>query len=563
MLYNGINRVMQVCPVSREQQHDGRKGAARPAMFSGSDIKVETISADINSLAEDLAEEHSVRLYSRGGHFSPREMLPVYFMLIYGCTEEDSYTNFLYDLKENIRKQGRPFALIDTPLDEPDKRAEAVFSSIDRSSPASVISGLCMNLEIRGGRERTVLCQRALGEILSEVNADPFNIGVPLVTKLNMIANAIGAGQSEKIPLLLYYGVPSAADVLFLCYAQRCGFDVICISPDKSALKLYEMCPFAGNMQKEEMPFSRETMPYPAKPVKTKIATVAYNAERELDTMLYNGDTMFRDRQFDKMDSAVLKTTADEIFILWEQPAKYRAGFNVRGDRVVVPTIFAKLSGVQDGDIKAYWDMTENLLTPDTFITVKNSAPGKELSAAVTRAYAPFRDNNGQLLTSRLMHSPLNSYSYLPAELQAHIFEKIEAMIRDGLFVTGNSLEEFDYTVYAGLSLNKSILRLLQQYDFTKDVPKFIVIDPVETLFSKLECAQLLLMSYLGFDVLILSPSGYRDIEVYVSQKAFEIHTFNDFAYNVRVPSFQIPSEQKVKRKKGGLFGNIFNKKGR
>lgn len=540
-----------------------RKGAASQAMFSGADIKVCTISADMKSLKDDLAQEHSVRLYSRGGHFSPREMLPVYFMLILGCTDEDSYTNFLFDLKEEIKKQGRPFALIDTPLDEPDSRAMAVFSSIDRRSSAAVISGLCMNLEIRGGRERTILCQRALGELLSSVNRDVFEIGVSLVTKMSLIANAIGTGQSEKIPLLLYYGIPTAADVLFLCYAQKCGFDVMCISPDKSAGKVFEMCPFAGELQKEELPFSRSVSPYPSRRVKTKIATVAYNAERELDTMLYGGDTIFRDRQFGKMDSAVLKTTVDEIFILWEQPAKYRAGFDVRGDRVIVPAIFAKLSGVDDGNLKAYWDMVEDLLTPDTFITVKNSAPGKELSAAVTRAYAPFRDNTGHLMTDRLMHSSLNSYSYLPVELQAHIFEKIEAMVRDGLFVTGNSLEEFDYAVYAGLSLNKNILRLLQQYDFTKEVPKFIVIDPVETLFSKLECAQLLLMSYLGFDVLILSPCGYRDIEVYVSQKAFEIHTFNDFAYNVRVPAFQIPSEQKVKKKKGGLFGNLFNKKGR
>lgn len=532
-------------------------------MFSGADIRVETISADINNLAADLAEEHSVRLYSRGGHFSPREMLPVYFMLICGCTDRDSYNNFLYGLKEDIKKQGRPFALIDSPLDEPDGRARAVFSSIDRTSPAAVISGLCMNIDIKGGRERTILCQRALGEMLSSVNTDVFDIGVSLVAKLNMIANAIGVGQSDKIPLLMYYGIPCAADVLFLCFAQRCGFDVICICPDKDVVKAFDMCPFGAGMQREEFPYSGEIIPYPNRPVKAKIATVAYNAERELDSMLYGGDTMFRDRQFKKMESAVLKTTSDEIFILWEQAAKFRSGFNVRGDRVTVPTIFAKLLGVDNGNIKAYWDMVNDLLTPDTIIITKSTVQGKELSAAVTRAYAPFRDSSGMLMRDRLMHSQLNCYGYLPVELQEHIFEKIEAMIRDGLFTTGNSLEEFDYAVYAGLTLNKSVLRLLQQYDFTKEVPKFIVVDAVETMFSKLECAQLLLMSYLGFDVLILSPCGYRDIEVYVSNNAYEIHTFNDFVYNVRVPSFSVPSEPRAKRKKGGLFGNLFNKKGR
>ena len=128
---------------------------------------------------------------------------------------------------------------------------------------------------------------------------------------------------------------------------------MICVSPDKSCENAFEVCPFADKLQKIELPMSANIKPFPQKLVKTKIATVAYNAERELDTMLYGGDTIFRDRQFDKMDSVVLKTTFDEISILWDQPAKFRSGFAVRGDRVIVPTIFAKVNGVDDGNLKS------------------------------------------------------------------------------------------------------------------------------------------------------------------------------------------------------------------
>ena len=80
---------------------------------------VEVISADINRLTEDLLEDHSARLFSRGGHFNKSQLIPVYFLLISGCYEEDTYNNFLYSLRDDIKKTNRPFAFIDTPLEEP------------------------------------------------------------------------------------------------------------------------------------------------------------------------------------------------------------------------------------------------------------------------------------------------------------------------------------------------------------------------------------------------------------------------------------------------------------
>ncbi len=514
----------------------------------------------MNKLSADLAEEHSVRLYSRGGHFTKEQMIPVYFMLIYGCSSEDNYNNFLYGLRDDIKKSRRPFAFMDTPLDEPSDAVRAAFSSIDTSSDAAIISGLCLQLDINGDSNRTLLAQKVLGDMLSYSKGNVFDIGVSLVVKLNMIANAIDTGSSDKIPVIMYYGIPTPQDVLFLCYAQRCGFDVICACPDKAVLNVFNMCPFADKLQKEELPDSKAVMPFPQKMVKAKIATVAYNAERELDTMLYSGDTMFRDRQFTKMDSAVLKTTFDEISILWDQPAKFRSGFAVRGDRVIVPTIFAKISGVDDGEIKPYWDMVEEMLTPDSIYIIK-SPSYKRPNLSVSRLYAPYHDGK-QLNIDMIKKSQLNKYGFLSEELQDLIFEKIQAVINDGLLEMDSDLEMVDYVMYAGLNLDRSVLRLLQKYDFTKDIPKFIVVDAIEEPFSKLECTQLLLFSYLGFDVLIFSPAGYRDIETHVSDDAFETHTFNEFMYNVSVPRFKIPTEPRTKKQKGGLFSKLF-KKGR
>ena len=175
--------------------------------------------------------------------------------------------------------------------------------------------------------------------------------------------------------------------------------------------------------------------------------------------------------------------------------------------------------------------------------------------------YAPFH-NGSKINIPELIRSPLNKYGYLSEPLQYLIMEKIQAVIDDGMLNLGSPAETLDYIMYAGLNLDRSVIRLLQKYDYTKDIPKFVVVDAIEEQFSKLECTQLLLFSYLGFDVLILSPSGYRDIEAYVSGDAFETHTFNEFPYNVSVPKFKIPSAPKVKKQNKGLFKNLF-KKGR
>jgi hypothetical protein len=110
------------------------------------------------------------------------------------------------------------------------------------------------------------------------------------------------------------------------------------------------------------------------------------------------------------------------------------------------------------------------------------------------------------------------------------------------------------------MNLDRNILRILQKYDFTKDIPKFIVIDAIEDTFSMRECIQLVFLSMLGFDILVYAPTGYRDLETFVSPKAYENHRMNEFKYNVTVPRFKIPD--KIPQKKSGLFSNLF-KKGR
>ena len=132
----------------------------------------------------------------------------------------------------------------------------------------------------------------------------------------------------------------------------------------------------------------------------------------------------------------------------------------------------------------------------------------------------------------------------------------------DSGFFKIDSKELVPLVLYVGTNLDREILKLLQKYDFTKDIPKLVVLDVIEETFNKVECIQLVLCSLLGFDIVLYTPTGYKNIETFVNDSAFETYTMNEFKYNVHIPRFKIPDEI-PEPKDEGFFGRLFKKGGK
>lgn len=532
--------------------------------FSTGNRAVQTITADVSELIRDYSESHADRLRSRGGHFTADELIPVYYCALVGYDNDDTYNNLLYNLRDTLAKSPKTLVFKDSEFSNPTPAEVARFGNVDRGNKTALISGICAGISVNSDPVRTEAARSAMKNILESSPDEPlsklYNTGIILGCRFNRVYGAADfKNKVKEIPVFLYYGKIRSAELMLLYLLSCSGMDVIFISPDKSCLQLLADENRNSRMQIFELPNSKEIMPYPEKEVKAKVATAAYSAERELDTLLYGGDTMFRDFQFSDMEATTLKTTYDEIDILWNQPARFRPGFQVKGSRAVVPTLFAKISGVADGDIKAYWEGIEDKLTPDTLVTVK--APGYKEPTDYFRQYDPYHDGH-RIFAEKLKASNVNTYTFLSDELQWLIIHKIQEAYDSGFFTVENDRERLQYLLYAGMNIDRKVLRIMQKYDFTKNIPKFIIIDAIEDTFNKVECAQLILFSMLGFDVVVYTPTGYRNIETYISSDAFEIHQMNDFKYNVRVPQFKIPDKMPQPKSKGGLFSNLF-KKGR
>lgn len=520
---------------------------------------VQRLDTTAAGIFEDFMTERRTRVVRNGGVYKEDGVIPVYCAALIGYDDEAVYNNMLLNFKEGFAKSKKQLIFIEKPLENPNADEIRQLGSVNRSSVTAMIDELALQIRLNGDAARTILAQTELRKLLNSLyTGNPtvvYNYGSKFISWLYRCTQARKyAVQYEDIPLILYYGDISQSEIYFLHYMSRVGFDVLYITPNKQLLDMAVDKNLDGRMQIFQLPQTKESGSYPTKAIKMKVNTVAYSAERELDTMLYGGDAgIFRDFQFPNSQTVTLRTTLEEISILWKQEARFRQGFATAGNLVTVPNIFAKISGVKDGNLSVYWEDIREKLTPETILKVKGSAPAPQESLDLS-AYRSFY-RNGQIDAERLKASSLNRYSYLPDRIQDMLFFKLQEAV-DSRFIKLSGDELMCSVLHFGLNLDKDFMKLLQSFDFTKQLPKLIWIDAVEQTFTLEECIQLVLCNLIGFDILIYTPTGYKNLETFVSSDAFEEHTLNDFQYNVEVPKFKIPSETK----NSGFFGRLFRK---
>ena len=520
---------------------------------------VKRLDTSAAGIFEDVVKDRKTRVIQSGGVYTEDGEIPGYVAALIGYEDETVYTNMLVKFKESFAGLKKQLIFIEKPLENPNAEEVRALGSIPRTSTADMIDALAMLIDLKGDRTRTALAQKALREMLNELNTGNqtvvLNYGNKFVTWLYRCTQARKyAVQYEDIPVILYYGDISQSEMYFLNFMAQCGFDVVYITPNKKNLQTAVDKNIGGLMQIFELPQSKDSGTYPTKAIKTKVATVAYNAERDLDTMLYGGDTgIYRSFQFPNSQSVTLKTTYEEISILWKQEARFRSGFSTAGNLVSVPNIFAKISGVEDGNMSKYWEDVRSKLTPETILTIKKANPTENASDDLS-VYRQFY-RNGEIDTEKLKKSTLNKYSYLPDRIQDMLFYKLQETVSSN-FIKLEGDDLMCSVLHFGMNLSKDLLKLIQQFDFTRTIPKLIYIDAVEDTFTLSECIQIVLCNLIGFDVLVYTPTGYKNIETFVSNDAFEEHIMNQFVYQTEVPKFKIPSEEKS----GGFFGKLFGK---
>lgn len=477
--------------------------------------------------------------------------IPVYFTACIGLNEETSYNNSLYTAKEELTSSGRQFTLL-TELRKPGYSDAEKYYTIQKTNDSAMVAKFAERFKINDNLGRTVLAQKAFIDAVNSIQTNNlFNTCVMLSCWFDQITSLFDFYRSD-IPAVVYYGKITVPELHFLNMLSRSGLDVFYFNPDKSILQTVTSVGFA-DMTILEGKDSRSGMPFPDRMIKTKLATMAYDAEKSLDSILYNDNTMFRTHQFSFSRNQTLTTTYEELGLMWHQQAMYRTGFDSRNEYVIVPNMFAKISGIPKGDVQEYYKDIQFKLSPMSVYF--NKVPFFKPTAGVRRDQAQKVSNGRKIDIEALKKSPLNKYNYLTDNVQYLIFSKMQEVIDSG-FITVPDTDIVPLVLTVGLSIPNRLIQIIQKFDFTKDIPKIVIVSAGQNTFEAPECILLTLFNLIGFDIIVYTPTGYKNLEAYIRPEAFQEFIHGEFKYDFRPQNLAIPKE--IPQEKTSFFGRIF-----
>lgn len=470
------------------------------------------------------------------------------FYRIRGVEDKLIYLNELYQFQLEIRNSGRKLVIVDEGIASPSPEEIGRIQRGVYTDVRQLIAGLAGQLRHMASGELQKIMRKAFIDVLLAESGQPgmninklTNRAVYLLCWLERYrAELFGNWDRHDIACFIYFGsCRNKSESLFLRMLARLPVDVVLFEPnlnEDAEIKdplLYELS------YNDSMVVSH----YPQQNVGAHMGTAAYHAERELDTIMYQDSGLYRNQQYEKANAVTLQTMYEEIAILWEQELKYRPNFSIVDEVVNLPVIFAKVSGVKDGDVGAYWSSVKKLLSGETLVIRK--LPHLEPTGAnPMKAYATEFFKNGRVQRRKIKEHKNYKYGVLREEMQDYMLDKLQDLI-DQRVIKGTFENGTEYTVISTvLNFDRDVIRLIQKFDFTKKNPKLVYICVSEEMLSLEDTIMAAFLNRIGFDIVFFVPTGYQVVENYFQVRMMEEHQIGEFVYDLPIPDFdRIPSQ--------------------
>lgn len=464
------------------------------------------------------------------------------FIRINGVEDKASYLNELFQFRLELKNRQRHFTVLEETIPRPTVEEINSIQRKNYNSTGQMLLDLSKYIRYTANQDLERLMKKAFVDVLSlEEQAAGANVN-RLINKAVYLLCWLKRYQSElfvnwkapDIGCLIYLGgCQNENEAMFLRFLSRLPADVLLLKPN-----LHMSCCLRDDTLYEvHYEQSMAVGRFPGENDAVCMGTAAYHAEQELDTIIYQDSGLYRNQQYEKAVSVILRTMYEEIAILWDQEVKYRPNFSVTDNQVNIPVIFAKVSGVKDGQVSRYWADIKALATGDAYVIRQAPyiRPGDENPV---KPYAAGFFKNGKLLKEKIKTHACYQYGFLREEMQEHILDKLKLLI-DSRLIRGTFENGTEYTIIATvLNLSKEIVRLLQRFDFTKKNPKLIYIHTSESMISLEDTILTAFLSLAGFDVVFFVPTGYQSIEKYFNRQMAEEHQVGEYMYDLRPPAF-------------------------
>lgn len=483
------------------------------------------------------------------------------FVVQYGVEDKLLFPSDMVVFYQQLKREGRKVCLENGRLPPPTPEEIAAVRRRNHQTAEQLAADLAANLQYPNNQQlQTLMRQAFLDVVLEEDKAVGGNLNRLLNKAVYLVAwmkryqkDLFQNWQAPEVGVFILFGACSGDnEALFLRLLAKLPVDVLVLLPDLNAPCVLKD-PALLDLHKEH---SLPMTDFPVEPSQMRVRTAAYQAEREMDSILYQNTGLYRAKQHQKAEAVTLQTMYEEIGLLWDQELKYRPGFAAEGDTVTVPVLLEKICGIKDGPILPYWLDIKKLVTPETTLVTK--LPWQTgLEANPMKPYATQFLRQGRLQREKIKQHKDYPYGILRPEIQDYLLDKLQVLLDEKL-IAGTYQNGTEYTIVSTiLGLPKDLLRRIQNFDFTKKNPKLIIISTTEETLSLEDSILVAFLNLVGFDILFFVPTGYQSIEKYFQKPFANEHQLGPYRYDLQVPDFRTLHEG-GKSSIRKLFGRSF-----
>lgn len=367
-------------------------------------------------------------------------------------------------------------------------------------------------------------------------------------------------GSNILNPKILFYGRIKSHEIYLLYAFHKLGCDVLFIHSDEKGDKPFQI--FDQSNSLTYLIKNNHSLPLVSFPVQEQLirkSTIAYNASKEIEEVIYAEEVgLFKPWQFESYQTQPisLKTTYDELKILWAEPTKFRPEFKIQNRKVYIPNLFAKINGVSE-KIDDYWQDFKALASaPNTKII--EDIPFTRISYSKQELYQTnyLLNKNGLLDESKVLENRHYKFGYLKEPLQHFLMAKINELICSGMFLVPVD-QRFKLTIIMTiLTMDESYIKLIQGFDYPQEIPKVILYDHDKESFNENDCILLGYFNLIGLDVVIFTPTNYRNIEQHIRPNLLNVHQLPLVKYDLDLPP--LDSISTTSSQKSGFFSRFF-----
>lgn len=345
-------------------------------------------------------------------------------------------------------------------------------------------------------------------------------------------------GDSFDTSIFVYFGEPKRDEAYFMMLLNMMGSNILVVCPNTLGgfSKTLDI-DVVSSLESYEKKLELSTLP--KRPEVRRVETAASKASREIHSILNSdGNGIYSPWQFEDYGVKVtaLDTTYEEMLLLWNEPANMRTGFDVRDGVVYVPNMFAKVVGVPE-IVDNYWIDVAELREGNTVF--KESVPFTD-----TVSYHKYGIiyGSGGFTLSDVRKLKEYRFNHVRESMQVMMIERLNTLIEtagDIFRFDGVTSNDFKYkALHTVLSLDKEFVDQIQKFDYAQEIPKLVVFDGDDRVCSEDDAIVMMYLHLIGFDIVILTPTGYQNIEHLINKVYFDVHKKRRFEMGMTLPTF-------------------------